>query len=72
VPQLPNDRRSIDFVADQFIDGGRMRILIVVDDYTRECLPLVADTSISGRELDQLLARSRRHRADLECYPAMG
>jgi putative transposase len=46
-------------VADQFIDGRRMRILIVVDDCTRECLALVADTSISGiraaRELDRLL-----------------
>jgi putative transposase len=48
VPQFPNDRWSVDFVADQFIDGRRMRILIVVDDCTRECLALVADTSISG------------------------
>jgi putative transposase len=48
VPQLRNDRWSLDFVADQFIDGRRMRILIVVDDCTRECLALVADTSISG------------------------
>jgi len=55
----PNDRWSADFVADQFIDGRRMRILIVIDDCTRECQAL-ADTSISGirvaRELDQLLA----------------
>jgi putative transposase len=60
VPQHPNDRWSLDFVADQFIDGRRLRILIVVDDCTRECLALVADTSISGirvaRELDRLLA----------------
>ena len=46
VPQWPNDRWSLDFVADQFIDGRRMRILVVVDDCTRECLALVADTSI--------------------------
>jgi hypothetical protein len=26
VPQLPNDRWSIDFVADQFMDDGRLRI----------------------------------------------
>jgi putative transposase len=60
VDEFHNDRWSLDFVADQFIDGRRMRILIVVDDCTRECLALVADTSISGirvaRELDQLLA----------------
>jgi putative transposase len=59
VPQWPNDRWSLDFVADQLIDGRRMRILIVVDDCTRECLGLLADTSISGirvaRELDRLL-----------------
>ena len=59
VPQWPNDRWSLDFVADQFIDGRRMRILAVVDDCTRECLALVPDTSISGirvaRELDRLL-----------------
>ena len=32
VPQWPNDRWSLDFVADQFIDGRRMRILAVVDN----------------------------------------
>jgi putative transposase len=60
VPQWPNDRWSVDFVADQFIDGRRLRIFVVVDDCTRECLALIADTSISGirvaRELDRLLA----------------
>jgi len=59
IPEWPNDRWSLDFVADQFIDGRRLRILVVVDDCTRECLALVADSSISGirvaRELDRLL-----------------
>ena len=58
-PQLPNERWSIDFAADQFIDGQRLRILVVVYDCTRECLALIADTSISGirgaRELDRPL-----------------
>jgi len=58
-PQGPDDRWSLDFASDQFIDGRRLRILVVVDDCTRECLALVADTSISGirvaRELDRLL-----------------
>ena len=43
-----------------FIDGRRFRILAIVDDCTRECLALVADTSLSGsrvaRELDRLIA----------------
>jgi putative transposase len=66
IPQWPNDRWSLDFVADQFSDGRRMRILVVVDDCTRECLALVADTSISGirvaRELDHLLAERGKPR----------
>jgi putative transposase len=59
VPMAPNERWSLDFVSDQLTDGRRFRILTVVDDCTRECLALVADTSLSGirvaRELDRLL-----------------
>ncbi|MER9413267.1 IS3 family transposase [Mesorhizobium sp. M0589] len=59
VPVAPNDRWSLDFVSDQLTDGRRFRILTVVDDCTRECLGLVADTSLSGvrvaRELDRLM-----------------
>ena len=61
LPQGPNQRWSLDFVSDTLTDGRRLRILAVVDDFTRECLCLVADTSISGkrvaRELDALIAR---------------
>src|SRR5437764_4878029 len=59
VPMAPNDRWSLDFVSDQLTCGRRFRILTVVDDCTRECLALVADTSLSGirvgRELDRLM-----------------
>ncbi|BAR55640.1 putative transposase [Bradyrhizobium diazoefficiens] len=48
VPIAPNDRWSLDFVSDQLTDGRRFRILTVVDECTRECLALVADTSLSG------------------------
>jgi putative transposase len=64
LPQGPNQRWSLDFVSDTLTDGRRFRILAVVDDYTRECLCLVADTSLSGqrvaRELDALIARRGR------------
>jgi putative transposase len=60
IPLKPNERWSLDFVSDQLTDGRRFRILTVVDDCTRECLALVADTSLGGvrvaRELDQLIA----------------
>lgn len=61
VPSRPNERWSLDFVSESFTDGRRFRILAVVDDCTRECLALVADTSLSGarvaRELDAVIAR---------------
>ena len=64
LPQGPNQRWSLDFVSDMLIDGRRFRVLVVVDDFTRECLALVVDTSLSGirvaRELDLLLATRGR------------
>ena len=42
---------ALDFVSDSFLDGRRFRILTVIDEYSRECLALVADTSISGHRL---------------------
>ena len=59
VPQAPNQRWSLDFVSDAFTCGRRFRILCVIDDYSRECVALVADTSLSGarvaRELDRAI-----------------
>jgi putative transposase len=43
---LPLRPTPLGFVHDQMTDGRRLRILAVVDDYTRGCLALVADTSI--------------------------
>jgi putative transposase len=60
IPMAPNQRWSLDFVSDQMTDCRRFRVLTVVDDCTRECLALVADTSLSGlrvaRELEALIA----------------
>ena len=61
LPDGANQRWSLDFVADALAWGRRFRILAVVDDFTREALALVVDTSIGGRrlarELDALIAR---------------
>ena len=56
VPLRPNDRWSLDFVSDQLTDGRRLRILAVVDDCTRECLALLADTSLCGLRVARSLA----------------
>ena len=59
VPETANQRWSLDFVSDALTDGRRFHIFAVVDDHTRECLALVADTSLSGlrvtRELDRVV-----------------
>ena len=61
VPERPNERWSLDFVSDAFTDGRRFRVLAIVDDFSRECLGLVADTSLSGlrvtRELSAIMMR---------------
>lgn len=61
-PLLPNQRWSLDFVSDQMTDGRRFRVLTVVDDCTRECLALVADTSLSGLRVARELTRLMRER----------
>ena len=64
LPNRINERWSLDFVSDAFTDGRRFRVLAVIDDFSRECLALVADTSLSGlrvtRELNTLIASRGR------------
>jgi putative transposase len=59
LPHEANQRWSLDFLSDAFADGRRFRILAIVDDFTRECLALIADTSLSGlrvaSELDAII-----------------
>ena len=59
-PAAPNQRWSLDFLADQLGNGRRFRILAVIDDFSRECLAAIVDTSLPGqrvvRELDRLVA----------------
>jgi putative transposase len=58
IPQGPNQRWSLDFMSDALEDGRRFRVLNVIDDFSRECLAAVVDTSIGGarvaRELDRI------------------
>jgi putative transposase len=57
VPQVPNQSWSMDYVADGLIDGRRLRVLAVVDDYSRECLALEVDTSLPGARVVGVLER---------------
>jgi putative transposase len=67
LPQGPNQRWLLDFVSDALASGRRFRVLAVVDDFTRECLGLIADISLSGRRVGRELDRIAERRG----YPAM-
>ncbi len=47
-PQRPNQKWSMDFVADSIVTGRRFRALAIVDDYSRECPAIEVDTSLGG------------------------
>jgi len=53
----------MDFMHDQLHDGGRLRVLTVVDQYTREALATEARASFSAHDVIDVLNRlSRSHR----------
>lgn len=58
-PTKVNQRWSLDFVSDSLANGRRIRMMTVVDDYTRLCLGIVVDSSLSGvrvgRELNKII-----------------
>jgi putative transposase len=43
----PNQKWSMDFVAQRLLGDRWIRVLTVVDQFTRECLPLLADNTLS-------------------------
>jgi putative transposase len=47
----PNQKWSMDFVAQRLPDGRWIRVLTVVDQYTRECVTLLADNTLSGEKV---------------------
>jgi putative transposase len=54
-PAAPNQRWSLDFVHDRLENGRALRMLNIVDDYTRECLWIEVDTSLSGIRATRIL-----------------
>ncbi len=48
---------SYDFVMDRTDDGRRLKMLAIVDEYTRECLSIEAERSIKARDVVKVLAK---------------
>ncbi len=62
----PNAVWSMDFVSDALANGRRIKVLTIVDDFSKECIDLVADYGISGHYVVRLLEQAARFRG----YPA--
>jgi len=52
-----NQEWALDFVHDVLGTGQRVRVLSVLDAYTRECLALEVDTSFASRRVTRVLDR---------------
>lgn len=51
----PNQEWALDFVCDALSTGRGLRILTVVDSFTRECPALEVNTGLSGQRVTRLL-----------------
>ncbi|MCH8947936.1 MAG: IS3 family transposase [Acidobacteria bacterium] len=55
-PERRNHVWSYDFVSDRTEDGRRVRILTLIDEYTRECLALPVERRMGSRQVIETLA----------------
>ena len=55
LPASPNQVWSMDFVSDALANGRRIKVLTIVDDFSKEAIDLVADFGISGHYVTRVL-----------------
>ena len=60
--QRPNRSYSMDFVSDVLMTGRKVRVLNIMDDYTRESLSAHADYSLPGNAVVQVLEQIAEER----------
>ena len=53
----PNERWAVDFVHDSLWTGRKIRSLTVIDVFTKECLAIAVDTSLTGRQVVSILTK---------------
>lgn len=51
IPRRPNQAWSMDFVADQLVNGTRFRALTIVDVFTRESLAIAVGQRLRGEDV---------------------
>ncbi len=60
----PNHVWSYDFVMDLTDDGRRLKMMPIVDEYTRECLTIEVERSITAEDVVSTLASLFRRRGE--------
>ncbi len=55
-PERPNHVWAYDFVQDRTHDGKVLRMLVVVDEFTRECLAIRVERRLGSDEVLEVLA----------------
>jgi putative transposase len=63
VPGRPNEVWAMDFMHDTLVDGRLLRVLTLIDSYTRECLALVAHSRFRGEDVAAVLQHLGTRRA---------
>ena len=53
----PNDGWSMDFMSDELYDGRRIRLLTLVDNFTRESLAIEVGSHLGGHRVVEVLMR---------------
>lgn len=59
-PIIPNQLWAMDFVSDSLACGRKFRTLNVIDVFTRQCLAIEVDTSLSGARVARVLDETIR------------
>jgi len=55
-PDYANHIWSMDFMRDTLSDGRTIKLLSMVDEYTRKCLRIEVDTSINGIRVTRIIS----------------
>lgn len=53
--ERPNQVWSYDFIEDQTADGRKLKILPIVDEFTRECLTIEVERSFTAKDVVETL-----------------
>ena len=55
--EYPNHVWSYDFLEDRTEGGGKLRVLVVIDEFTRECLAVIIRPSVPAAKVVEVLER---------------